>query len=71
MVADKPYPPFLLVHGDKDPVVPYEQSEAMAETLARHAVHTELMRVRGPEHERSFSSPELLKKIADFIGRML
>ena len=25
MVADKPYPPFLLVHGDKDPVVPYEQ----------------------------------------------
>ena len=71
MVADKPYPPFLLVHGDKDPVVPYEQSEAMAETLARHGVHTELIRVRGAEHEGSFWSPELLKKIADFIGRML
>ena len=71
MVEDKPYPPFLLVHGDKDPVVPYSQSEAMAETLARHGVHTELIRVRGAEHEGSFWSPELLKKIADFIAKML
>ena len=60
MVADKPYPPFLLVHGDKDPVVPYEQSEVMAETLARHGVHTELIRVRGAQHQGSFWSPELL-----------
>ncbi len=70
-IADKPYPPFLLIHGDADPVVPYEQSEKMAEALAHHGIHTELIRVRGAEHEGSFWSQELLKKIWDFIGRLL
>ena len=70
-IRDRPYPPFLLVHGDRDPLVPYAQSEAMAEKLARHGVHTELVRVLGAEHEGTFWSPELFEKIAEFIRKTL
>ena len=40
----KEYPPFLLIHGDKDPLVPYSQSEAMAAKLVEADVPTQLIR---------------------------
>ncbi len=66
-----PYPPFLLIHGDKDPLVPYEQSVQMAKALCGCNVHTEMIRVEGAEHEGSFWSRELLAMIADYIKRTL
>lgn len=65
------YPPFLLIHGDKDELVPYEQSVQMADTLCAHDVHTEMIRVEGAEHEGTFWSRELLSMIADYITRTL
>ena len=65
------YPPFLLIHGDKDELVPYLQSVDMAERLCAAGVHTELIQVEGAEHEGSFWSRELLSMIADYIGRTL
>ena len=65
------YPPFLLIHGDRDDVVPYEQSENMARLLCRNDVHTELIRVEGAEHEGTFWSRELLGLIADYFARTL
>ena len=65
------YPPFLLIHGDKDELVPYGQSVQMADTLCAHDVHTEMIRVEGAEHEGTFWSRELLALIADYIGRTL
>ncbi len=44
------YPPALLVHGTKDDDVPYEQSAAMANVLARHKVPHELVTVEGAGH---------------------
>lgn len=65
------YPPFLLLHGDKDDVVPYDQSEKMARVLCEHDVHTELVRVEGAPHEGNFWSLELLGLVEDFLRRTL
>lgn len=43
-------PPFLIVHGDADKVVPYEQSESMETALRRAGVTTKLIRVAGVDH---------------------
>ena len=44
------YPPTLLIHGDKDTDVPYEQSDMMAEEFRKHKVKYRLVRVKGGEH---------------------
>ena len=67
----KEYPPFLLIHGDKDPLVPYSQSEAMAAKLVEADVTTQLIRVEGAEHEGTFWSRELLGMIAEYLKETL
>ncbi len=44
------YPPTLLVHGEDDTDVPYEQSVQMAERLREHGVPHELLSFDGAEH---------------------
>lgn len=44
------YPPTLLLHGDADTDVPYEQSVMMAAALARAGVEHDLITVRGGGH---------------------
>jgi dipeptidyl aminopeptidase/acylaminoacyl peptidase len=44
------YPPTLLVHGDQDSDVPYEQSVLMATELGRHAVEYDLITLKGFGH---------------------
>ena len=44
------YPPTLLIHGDNDTDVPYEQSEMMAGEFRKHKVEHRLVRVKGGEH---------------------
>jgi dipeptidyl aminopeptidase/acylaminoacyl peptidase len=44
------YPPTLLLHGDSDTDVPFEQSEMMARELGRHHVQHRLIRIRGGAH---------------------
>lgn len=67
----KEYPPFLLIHGDKDPLVPYSQSEAMAAKLVEADVPTQLIKVEGAEHEGTFWSRELLGMIAEYLKETL
>jgi acetyl esterase/lipase/predicted TIM-barrel fold metal-dependent hydrolase len=44
------YPPTLLVHGDKDTDVPYEQSLLMSRELERHGVDHALVTLEGRDH---------------------
>lgn len=44
------YPPTLLLHGDRDPDVPYEQSTMMAARLAGAGVEHELITISGGGH---------------------
>jgi dipeptidyl aminopeptidase/acylaminoacyl peptidase len=44
------YPPTMLLHGDRDTDVPYQQSVMMAEALAEDGVPHELVTIPGGEH---------------------
>ena len=65
------YPKMLLIHGDSDPVVPYEQSVLMAEALDAAGADVTLIRVAGAEHEGSFWSGALHERIGRFIEETL
>ena len=43
-------PPFLLIHGDSDTTVPFQQSEIMEAALRHVGVAVKLIRVPGAEH---------------------
>jgi acetyl esterase/lipase len=49
-------PPALLVHGDKDDIVPFPQSEAFEAALRKAGVPVELVRVAGGVHGHTFAS---------------
>jgi acetyl esterase/lipase len=50
-------PPVLLLHGDSDDTVPYQQSVAMEAALRRVNVPVKLVRVAGGEHGPNFGTP--------------
>lgn len=45
------FPPTLLIHGDKDTLVPIQQSETMLEALKKAGVVCELLTVKGGGHD--------------------
>ncbi len=51
-------PPILLIHGDKDDVVPYDQSVNFAKKLSQAGVPSKLIRVPGAGHGPSFPGAE-------------
>jgi acetyl esterase/lipase len=54
------YPPTLLIHGDKDTDVPYEESEMMAAEFTKHKVEHRLVRVEGGEHGLAGVDPKII-----------
>jgi len=63
------YPPALLLHGDKDTDVPYEQSALMVAALAKATVEHELVTIPGGEHgfdagRNEVSEPAMSKVVA-------
>jgi dipeptidyl aminopeptidase/acylaminoacyl peptidase len=46
----KDYPPTLLLHGDQDTDVPFDQSVLMAKEFERHGVQHEFIRMAGRGH---------------------
>lgn len=70
--VDADDPPFLIVHGDADPIVPLNQSELLDEALRKHQVPVQLHVIpRGKHGGREFSSPEILAKIEHFFANLL
>lgn len=65
-------PPFLIMHGEKDKVVPLEQSEAFAETLKEAKVPATLVVLKGAGHGgQEFLQPEQVKVIDTFLSEHL
>jgi acetyl esterase/lipase len=50
-------PPFMIVHGDKDPTVPYNQSELLRDALVKAGVSVTLYTVQGGGHGPFRDSP--------------
>ena len=63
------YPPFLLLHGDNDGLVPYKQSQKMALALKKADVDVSFVRVTGADHEYDFWSQKTLDTIFSFIEK--
>jgi dipeptidyl aminopeptidase/acylaminoacyl peptidase len=61
-------PPVLLLHGDKDATVPFEQSELMERALRQAGVKTKLFCIPGGAHGPTFGNP---KNPPDYLGEMV
>jgi len=67
-------PPFLLVHGDADPTVPFSQSEVLEQRLSEAGVEVELIRVPGGGHGRRMevpNAPDYVSATVDWFDRYL
>jgi len=65
-------PPFLIIHGDKDPQVPLDQSERLHAKLKATGVPSELIVLPGAGHGGpAFSTPEIKQSIRTFLARSL
>jgi acetyl esterase/lipase len=69
-------PPFLIIHGDRDNVVPVEQSIVLEEQLKRAGVPAELIIVRNGTHgiageDISPTLEEIMNRIGAFLEEQL
>jgi acetyl esterase/lipase len=65
-------PPFLIVQGDADPLVPANQSELLAAALKKAGVECELVILKGAGHGGAqFGTKEMLDKYLAFFDKNL
>jgi acetyl esterase/lipase len=62
-------PPFLFLHGTKDPLVPLSQSEALDKKLKEAGVDSKLIVIHGAGH--GFGGEEINKRVSSFFARHL
>jgi acetyl esterase/lipase len=72
----KTYPPTLLLHGDNDTDVPYEQSVMMAKELERNGIQHELITMPGKGHvfDRNMGDPEIaatFERVIKFLNQWM
>lgn len=64
--------PFLIIHGDQDPVVPLAQSRMLHEALLKAGVESALLTIPGAAHGGAeFSAPANMEPIYAFFDRHL
>jgi acetyl esterase/lipase len=68
--VSKDDPPFLILHGTADPLVPLSQSERLAKALKDACVDCLFAPVQGAGHG-GFRSPEVPKRIRQFFDKHL
>lgn len=67
----KPLPPFLILHGDSDNVVPPGQSQLLHDALQAIEAESTLILLPGAGHGgREFNTPEIRERIVKFLGAM-
>ncbi len=66
----KSAPPFLILHGDKDPLVPLAQSEELRDALQKAGVEVELDVIKGAGHGFP-RHPEINEKVQGFFDKHL
>jgi len=66
----KDCPPFIVVHGDSDPLVPHHQSELLVAALAKVGVPVTLYTVKGGGHG-GLDDPNAEAAVREFFARYL
>ena len=68
ILEDKEYPPFLIMHGDSDHLVPFNQSLILYEAL-RDANHSaEFYKLLGAGHGNRFFTQQTMQIVLDFLN---
>jgi acetyl esterase/lipase len=62
-------PPFLIIHGDKDMIVPHNQSQLLYDALKKAKVKARFHTVKGGGH--GFRDPEVDKMVNEFFKKNL
>ena len=62
-------PPFLIMHGDRDREVPFNQSELLYAALKKAGVDVTFVPMKGAGH--GFGWPEAIAPVEDFLKRCL
>jgi len=60
-------PPFLILHGDKDPLVPHCESELLFEALQNASVQSKLIIVPDGQHGPGLFEDQYYKQMVDFF----
>lgn len=70
--SSKDDPPFLIQHGDADPLVPVEQSEILADALKKAGSSVQFEILHGAGHGGpQFQSPDNIKRVRRFFDETL
>ncbi|HVA45329.1 MAG TPA: alpha/beta hydrolase [Pirellulales bacterium] len=70
--VSKDNPPFLILHGDHDALVPYAQSVELSDLLAKAGVEVTLQRLPGANHGGpAFGLPAVVQLTASFFDKHL
>lgn len=69
--SDRQLPPFLLVHGDRDVIVPFNQSVVLYEALRAAGKEVVFYKVEEGNHGWQFWSPRLMQIVVDFLDEKL
>jgi acetyl esterase/lipase len=65
-------PPFLIMHGDRDSIVPLEQSTLLDAALRKAGAESTLVILHGADHfTQEFNTPEVLETVAGFFDAHL
>jgi acetyl esterase/lipase len=64
-------PPFLIVHGEQDDIVPVGQSRILHDALKKAGVESTLIAVPDAAHGPGIGAPDQMRQIADFFDKHL
>ena len=67
--VSKAAPPFLIMHGDRDRTVPFNQSELLFAALKKAGVDATFIPMKGAGH--GFGGPEAIRPVQEFLKRTL
>ena len=65
------YPPFLIMHGDEDGMVPFDQSVRIYNRLRKSGADVRLYKVLGAGHGIEFYSDEVMEVMYSFLEKYL
>ena len=68
---DKKLPPFLIVHGDRDAAVPFNQSVLLYTALRDAGQDVTFYKIKGAEHGKGIWTPRVLNIVYDFFDKHL
>jgi acetyl esterase/lipase len=68
---DKQLPPFLLVHGDRDAAVPFNQSVLLYTALRDTGQDVTFYKIKGADHGGRIWTPVVLNIVLDFFDKHL